>query len=114
MTASRARADADRTAQDARAARQPVRGRATGWVLATGLLALTAACDIPQEGPGRQACAPAAYAHLVGQKADAAKLPAGLKHRTFQRGSMITMDYDDDRLNLVTDANGVIVDVTCG
>ena len=114
MTALRARADAHRTAPDARAARQPVRGRATAWALATGLLALTAACNIPQDGKGRQTCAPGAYSHLVGQKADAAKLPAGLKHLTFQRGSMITMDYDDDRLNLVTDANGVIVDVTCG
>jgi len=56
---------------------------------------------------------------FVGKPADAvaedARLAAGAKNiRVIRPGTMVTMDYRGDRLNLKTDDAGAVVSVSCG
>lgn len=78
------------------------------------LLASLAACAPVMEQPKAQACSPVAWSSLVGTPVAAVTLPAGLEHRIYRRGDMVTADYSEDRLNIVTDARGTIVEVSCG
>ena len=60
------------------------------------------------------ACSPLAWQSLLGTNAAAVTLPGGLTHRIYQRGDMVTADYNENRLNIVTDTAGRIVEVSCG
>lgn len=75
-------------------------------------LALAACTPAPREPA--QTCAPRAWTSLVGTPVAALSLPAGLEHRIYRRGDMVTADYSEHRLNIVTDAKGTIVEVSCG
>lgn len=68
--------------------------------------------------PGAQCDANPAQA-LVGQRADKAgdeakRLSGARLVRRYVTGAILTMDFRADRLNIETDANGVIVKLTCG
>lgn len=78
------------------------------------LAAAVSACTPVPEPARPQACSPAAWTSLVGTPVAAVTLPAGLEHRIYRRGDMVTADYIEDRLNIVTDARGTIVEVSCG
>jgi hypothetical protein len=66
----------------------------------------------PDPVPGD--CDAAAYQSLIGTNVAAVTLPADLVHRIYKEGDAVTMDYRPDRLNIVTDENGVIIEVKCG
>ncbi|MBI1265383.1 MAG: peptidase inhibitor I78 [Alphaproteobacteria bacterium] len=60
-------------------------------------------------------CAAEQYQVLVGQRVDdihTESLPS--PRRVYAQGDMVTMDYRPDRLNIVTDARGVVIEVRCG
>jgi hypothetical protein len=59
-------------------------------------------------------CDVASYQSLVGSNVAAVTLPADLAHRIYKQGDPVTMDYRPDRLNIVTDENGVVIEVKCG
>ena len=63
---------------------------------------------------GAVACSPREWTTLVGTPAAAARLPQGLNHRILKSGAMVLDDYQDDRLNIVTDARGTVISVSCG
>ncbi|MBY0300299.1 MULTISPECIES: I78 family peptidase inhibitor [Sphingomonas] len=70
------------------------------------------------EVPGAKCDANPAQA-LIGQRADAvadkAKRLSGARSvRRYVTGAILTMDFRADRLNVETDAGGVIVKLTCG
>jgi hypothetical protein len=54
------------------------------------------------------------YQSLVGTNAAAVAFPAGLLHRIYKEGDPVTADYNAARLNILTDADGVIIEVKCG
>ena len=71
--------------------------------------------------PGGDLCAPAAAANFVGQRFDdslrAAILAAtgAATARAYEDGDMVTMDYREDRVNIVLDGDtGLVTDVKCG
>ena len=87
------------------------------------ILALLAGCngaEEPGDDPGRvvdveeNACGADGYQGLLGSNIAAVTLPADLNQRIIAPGTMVTMDYIPTRLNIRTDAEGVIVEVYCG
>jgi hypothetical protein len=71
----------------------------------------------PDEQPheqGEDLCNAAGNQSLIGANVAAVTLPADLVHRIYKEGDAVTMDYRPDRLNIVTDDNGVIIEVKCG
>lgn len=51
----------------------------------------------------------------IGQKADEETVKAlGKPYRILGPNSMATMDYSPERINVRTDEDGVVLDVTCG
>lgn len=64
--------------------------------------------------PEGDACNAATYQSLVGTNVAAISLPADLLHRIYKDGDPVTMDYSAERLNIVTDENGVVIEVKCG
>lgn len=69
---------------------------------------------IDRTGEGRE-CAAEQYQVLVGQRVSEVhtdSLPS--PRRIYAHGDPVTMDYRPDRLNIVTDEQGVIIAVRCG
>jgi hypothetical protein len=60
------------------------------------------------------ACGASQYQSLIGTNAAAVTLPTDLVHRIYKNTDAVTMDYSPYRLNIVTDADGVITEVKCG
>jgi hypothetical protein len=60
------------------------------------------------------ACKASEHRSLIGTNAAAVSLPADLVHRIYKDGDPVTADYNAARLNIVTDADGVITEVKCG
>ena len=71
---------------------------------------LLASCQAVQDDP----CGPARHAPIVGGPAAAAALPAGPMIRVVGPGDVVTLDHVPERLNVLTDAAGVIVALDCG
>jgi hypothetical protein len=85
-------------------------------------VALVAACTMeeprmpdpatPLEG---DACNSAAFRHLIGQPASAlATVALPERTRVIRPGTMVTMDYNAQRLNVDLDARDRIVSLRCG
>lgn len=87
--------------------------RVTPFVLVVAATASVGCTPVAQQ-PSAQECSPLAWTSLVGTPVAAISLPAGLDHRIYARGGMVTSDYRENRLNIVTDAAGTIVEVSCG
>lgn len=68
--------------------------------------------ETPEPVPGE--CDVAGYQSLIGANVAAITLPADLVHRIYKQGDPVTLDYRPDRLNIVTDENGLVVEVKCG
>jgi hypothetical protein len=60
------------------------------------------------------ACGAADYSALIGSNIAAVTLPATLDTRIMGPNTAVTMDYVPTRLNIVTDADGVITRLYCG
>jgi hypothetical protein len=87
--------------------------------------AASACTPAPAEEPVSQpapagACNAAPAQHLVGRArsaavgAEAKRLTGAATLRWIPEGTMVTMDYREDRLNLDLDAKGQITKVRCG
>jgi hypothetical protein len=87
--------------------------------------AASACTAAPAEEPVTQptpaaACNAAPAQHLVGRArsaavgAEAKRLTGATLLRWIPEGTMVTMDYREDRLNLDLDAHGKIIKVRCG
>ena len=83
---------------------------------------LTAGCATaapPERGAGGK-CDAAKARKLIGRTrsaelgAEAKRLSGATALRWIAPGTMVTMDYREDRLNLRTDAAGKVVKVDCG
>lgn len=80
----------------------------------------TAQAQAPAATPDPQACNAEAANSLVGQPAtpanvEAARVKAGAASvRAYGPNAPITLDYRFDRLNVIKDADGKIVRVSCG
>ena len=82
-------------------------------VMTALLLAGCQAAEGPPPG-GDDPCGARQYRSLVGAPVAAVTLPTGLDLRIVGPDDAVTMDYVETRLNLRTDAEGVILAVTCG
>ena len=50
---------------------------------------------------------------MIGANVAAITIPAGLNHRIIAPDTPVTMDFNAERINFLTDANGVITSVEC-
>ncbi|KAA5805144.1 hypothetical protein F1654_03935 [Alkalicaulis satelles] len=69
---------------------------------------------VDRTGEGRDCAAPT-YQTLIGQpisEVHTDSLPS--PRRIYAEGDPVTMDHRPDRLNIITDRNGVVVAVRCG
>lgn len=93
-------------------------------ILACTALA-TSACTAgaaPEPGPALPPvvpvkCVPTDFASFRNQPEGilaAATFPQGLTVRIIAPGQPVTMDYSESRVNFLTDAKGVIRDISCG
>ena len=89
--------------------------------LALGLLAACAAPPAPPADTSTprvpdtgDACGASGYAGLVGRPLAAVTLPADLGARIVAPDTVVTMDIRPDRLNIATDAGGIVTRVYCG
>ncbi|MEZ5956983.1 MAG: I78 family peptidase inhibitor [Hyphomonadaceae bacterium] len=79
----------------------------------------TPATEAPQapanaaEATAQDTCGAAQYASLVGSNFAAVTLPAGANIRIIQPDTMVTQDFSPERLNMITDANGIITSLEC-
>lgn len=64
-----------------------------------------------QEATAQDICGASAYRSLVGTSIAAVTLPEGI--RVIAPDTMVTEDFRPDRVNIRTDANGVITSVEC-
>ncbi|MCC5995202.1 MAG: hypothetical protein JJU18_02375 [Oceanicaulis sp.] len=69
---------------------------------------------VDRTGEGRE-CAAEDFQMLIGQpigEVHTGSLPS--PRRIYTRGDPVTMDYRPDRLNIITDDQGVVIAVRCG
>lgn len=79
------------------------------------LLALAACQPVPGPAePPAPACAAQANGSLVGTNAAAVTFPVGQDVRIIGPDTMVTLDYQPERLNLRVNRAGIIVSVDCG
>jgi hypothetical protein len=89
-------------------------------VLALAALATAGCATAPPAEAGGSGCDAVKAQKLIGRMksaeagADALRLSGAKALRWIAPGSMVTMDYREDRLNLRTDPAGKIVKVDCG
>ena len=81
--------------------------------------ALAPPTDTPEDPAEGATCNLDAARTFIGKPgdkvADEARAAAGARSvRVIQPGTMVTMDFRQDRLNLKLDDKGVVQDVTCG
>ena len=74
---------------------------------------IAAAPQTAAEATAQDTCGASQYASLVGSNFAAVTLPAGANIRIIQPNQPVTMDFSAERLNLVTDANGIITSLEC-
>jgi hypothetical protein len=65
------------------------------------------------EATAQDTCGASGYRAMVGSNVAAITLPAGLNHRIIAPNTPVTMDFNAERINFLTDANGVITSVEC-
>ena len=96
-------------------------------MIATALMLTTAGCatlppaeeEVPHAG-GSGTCEASRASALIGREAtsatgaEAMRLTGATALRWIQPGSMVTMDYRQDRLNVELDARNRITGFTCG
>lgn len=70
--------------------------------------------DLPPDEAPPTACGAVDYQWLVGENLAAVTLPSDLNARIITPGTVITMDYNPRRMNIVVDERGYIIRVYCG
>lgn len=79
------------------------------------MIAALAGCIDPQDtSPEETACGAAQMQALIGTPVAAQDFSGQAAVRILPPGSMVTMDYRPDRLNVEHDADGVITRIACG
>jgi len=66
-----------------------------------------------EEATAQDTCGAAGYRTMIGANVAAITIPAGLNHRIIAPDTPVTMDFNAERINFLTDANGVITSVEC-
>lgn len=89
------------------------------WGVALASVVAVAGCiggeDEVAEVKGSEVCDPATFEFLIGQdKAALEGVTVPEMVRVMEENSPATMDFHENRLNVVHDADGKIVAVTCG
>ena len=84
------------------------------FLAVTAALALAACQPMTDDMPQPDSCNAAAYQALIGTAADTADFSGHKSVRIIPPNSAITMDYNPERLNVVTDAAGIIQKLSCG
>jgi hypothetical protein len=74
---------------------------------------VAAAPTTREEATAQDTCGASGYRSLVGANVAAVTIPAGLNHRIIAPDTAVTQDFRADRINFLTDANGVITSVEC-
>ena len=75
--------------------------------------ATTAAPQTAAEATTQDTCGASQYTSLVGSNFAAATFPAGANIRIIQPNQPVTQDFSPQRLNVITDANGLITSLEC-
>lgn len=85
-------------------------------VMAFAVLPLSAclAEEEPRAEAQADACGAAEYDAFVGTDVEALTLPTDRVVRVMREGQPATMDFLENRLNIVTDDDGLILQVSCG
>lgn len=65
------------------------------------------------EATAQDTCGASQYASLVGSNFAAVTLPAGANIRIIQPNQPVTQDFSAARLNIITDANGIVTSLEC-
>jgi len=65
------------------------------------------------EATAQDTCRASEYASLIGSNFAAVTLPTGANIRIIQPNSAVTQDFSAERLNIITDANGLITSLEC-
>lgn len=87
----------------------------TALLLAACVAPVPAPAPAPEPGPGPDACGAASLQSLVGQTEGAlAGMTFPNSTRFIYPDTVVTMDYSAERLNIVFDPTGRIVQVRCG
>lgn len=73
----------------------------------------TVAPTTAAEATAQDTCGATQYASLVGSNFAAVTLPAGANIRIIQPDTAVTQDFSAERLNIITDANGIITSLQC-
>jgi hypothetical protein len=73
----------------------------------------TPAPQTAAEATAQDTCGGSSYASMVGSNVAAITLPADLNHRIIAPDTMVTQDFNPERINFITDANGVITSIEC-
>lgn len=66
-----------------------------------------------EEATAQDTCGASGFAGLVGANVAAVTIPAETNHRIVAPDTMVTEDFNPNRVNFITDANGVITAVEC-
>jgi hypothetical protein len=66
-----------------------------------------------EEATAQDTCGASGYRAMIGSNVAAITLPAGLNHRIIAPDAVVTQDFSAERVNFLTDANGVITSVEC-
>ena len=65
------------------------------------------------DATAQDTCGATHYRAMIGTNIAAATFPAGANMRIIQPNTPVTQDFRADRLNVLTDANGVITSLEC-
>ncbi|MBX3429246.1 MAG: hypothetical protein KF779_06670 [Hyphomonadaceae bacterium] len=65
------------------------------------------------EATAQDICGASQYGAMVGSNFAAATFPSDANIRIIQPGQPVTQDFVPERLNLITDANGIITSLEC-
>ncbi len=65
------------------------------------------------EATAQDTCGASQYSSLIGANVAAASFPAGANIRIIQPNTVVTQDFSAARLNVITDANGVVTSLEC-
>ena len=83
-------------------------------ITAAATLALAACQPTPGPTPGPDSCNAGQYQALIGTPVDNADFSGQDSLRIIPPNSAVTMDHRPDRLNVETDADGLILRLYCG
>ena len=74
---------------------------------------VAAAPQTREDATAQDTCGASGYRSMVGSNVAAITIPAGLNHRIIAPDTPVTMDFNAERINFLTDANGLITSVEC-